>query len=90
MSNTSNPQEENTELTAEEIAAYRADMDKFYEDQLPLIRKQREYEMALADIEESRMRTAIAIIRQAQIKAGPPKEPVEPNAPTTERKLKPE
>lgn len=94
MIEASNPEQdqEQKEPTPEEIAAYRAEMEKFYDDQLPLIRKQREYEMALADIEEARTRVAIAIMRKAQVMAGPPVDPSkktpDPAPDPSERKLK--
>jgi succinate dehydrogenase/fumarate reductase flavoprotein subunit len=82
------PQEER-EPTPEEVAAYRAEMDKFYDEQLPLLKKQREYEITLADIEEARTRKMTMVLRQIQLSTPPPPEDLSKKTETPgERKLK--
>lgn len=70
-----NPNEDGKEPTEAELKAYRENMKKYYEEQLPLLKKQKEYEGLLADIEESRAKRLTMTMRIAQIMAGPPKEP---------------
>jgi hypothetical protein len=67
-------------LTPEEIEAYKAEMTKFYDDQMPFLIKQRDYEVCLADIEEAKARRLTMIMRQVQMTTPPPptKEPVKP------------
>lgn len=71
--------ETNTERepTEQELQAYRENMKKFYDQQIPFLKKQKEYEMLLADIEEARAKRITMSMRIAQIMAGPPEEPSE-------------
>lgn len=64
--------ENKTEPTEAELKAYRENMKKYYEEQIPLLKKQKEYEGLLADIEESRAKRLTMTVRIAQIMAGPP------------------
>ena len=78
MSETENQQElidQEEVLTPEQIAAYRKNMLNYYKEQMPLLKAQLEYERTVADIEEARVKALTMVIRQAQIKAGPPREP---------------
>lgn len=72
MSETNKPQ---TEPTEKELAEYRENMKKFYDQQIPLLKKQKEYEVLLADIEEARAKRLTMSMRIAQIMAGPPQAP---------------
>lgn len=49
-------EEEGRTYTPEEIAAHKAKMQKFYEDNIPLLKTQLEYETLLTDIDEVRLR----------------------------------
>ena len=46
----------NQEPTAEEILAYKNNMLKFYEEQMPFLESQKKYETLKADIEEAKYR----------------------------------
>lgn len=74
MSETTNQRPEPTE---KELQEYRENMKKFYDSQIPLLKKQKEYEMLLADIEEARAKRITMSMRIAQVMAGPPEQPTE-------------
>ena len=74
MSETTNQRPEPTE---KELQEYRENMKKFYDTQIPLLKKQKEYEMLLADIEEARAKRVTMSMRIAQVMAGPPEQPTE-------------
>lgn len=74
MSETTNQRPEPTE---KELQEYRENMKKFYDTQIPLLKKQKEYELLLADIEEARAKRVTMSMRIAQIMAGPPEQPTE-------------
>lgn len=74
MSETTNQQEEPTE---KELQEYRENMKKFYDTQIPFLKKQKEYELLLADIEEARGKRIAMNIRIAQMMAGPPEKPTD-------------
>jgi hypothetical protein len=80
---TNNPeiQEEEESITPAQMAAYRKNMQQYYKEQLPLLKAQLEYERTIADIEEARVKAMTMVIRQAQLKAGPPREPEAPLSP---------
>lgn len=67
--------QDNRELSPEEIKAYRMQMTEFYKTQIPTLKLQKEYETLLADIEEARAKRMTMTIRMAQMMAGPPQEP---------------
>lgn len=71
----SEEQDQDREPTPEELAEYREKMNKFYEEQLPLLRLQKEYETLLADIEEAKTRRVTMVIRQAQMLTPPAQPP---------------
>lgn len=83
--------QESKEYSDEEIAQMRANMEKIYDEELPFIKKQLEYEDTLARIEEAKLRQITAKIRYAQIMMGPAQEDDEdeevPSGETKERKL---
>ena len=66
-----NQQEQEVELTAEELAEKKEQMLRFYTESLPYLRAQAEYEKTLCEIDEARFkRTSIqyqyAMIAQEQ------------------------
>ena len=75
------------EPTPEEVAEMTKKMDAYYDDRIPFLKKQLEYEELVTSIEVSRYRRLEAIIRQMQMEAGP-KQAQETSAPKKERKLK--
>jgi hypothetical protein len=83
-----------TEPTQEEIQEMRERMQSYYENQIPFLQKQKEYEMLLADIEQARARRIEMTIRIAQMTMGPQEEMEEGSdsdideKPKKERKLK--
>lgn len=66
-----------TEPTEKELQEYRENMKKYYDVQISLLKKQKEYEVLLADIEEARGKRIAMNIRIAQMMAGPPEKPTE-------------
>ena len=69
-----NNQEE--ELTPEQIKALRENMTAYYNDQIPMLELQLKAESLAADLEEARLKRLVASMRIAQVMAGP-KEDVE-------------
>jgi len=74
------------QFTPKEVAARKAELIKFYDEQIPFLKKQIEYEELLTGIEDSRTRRAMARMRYMQImapeqvpNAGPPDENPEPD-----------
>lgn len=59
--------EEQEKATPEQIKAYRENMKKFYEDQIPYLKKVKEYETLLADIEEQRAKRTDMMLRIAHM-----------------------
>ena len=59
------------EPTPEEIQEMRERMQSYYENQIPFLEKQKEYETLLADIEQARARRIEMTIRIAQMTMGP-------------------
>lgn len=85
--------------TEAELKAYRENMTKFYKEQIPYLKQQKEYECLLADVEEARAKRYTMTLRLIQMTTPPqgppearPEAPQEnaPDAPKKERKLKPE
>jgi hypothetical protein len=62
------------EPTSEEIAEMKQRMAKYYEEQIPFLKTQKEYEELLADIEIARARRIEMTIRIAQMTMGPQNE----------------
>jgi len=103
MSNETNTLEEETPITKDphyteaEMKEMRAEMSKFYSEEIKFLKKQEEYERLLADIEEHKTRKFTMMQRAAQMFAAAEaaqteyeeqKKQSESEAPTKERKLK--
>jgi len=70
MSDETQPTEETkAALTPEEIKAMRDKMEAHWDEQLPFLKKQAEYEILIADIEEARTRRLEMSLRYAQMAA---------------------
>lgn len=92
MSETTNTPESTTQErvpTAAEMEAYRKNMQAYYKEQMPLLKAQLEYERTIADIEEARVKAMTMVIRQAQLKAGPPREAAPAPSPENEERREP-
>jgi len=95
-----NPELEEKEMTPEEMDQMRNNMVEFYTAQIKVLEPQAKYEELLAQIEEFRLRQAVAIVRYATVMQGPPqsKEPqipgeeklTPPNGPSDEARRPPE
>jgi len=62
-----NQHEPEMEMSAEELAAKKADMLKFYEDSIPYLDAQLNYEKKLAEIDEVRFRRAQFQVQMAMM-----------------------
>jgi hypothetical protein len=81
------------EPTPEEIKQMYAKMDAFRKEQIPLLKRQLEYEQLLADIEEARTKRIHMTLKQGEMLTppSPPEVSVKhPVPPSPERKLKKE
>ena len=58
-------------LTAEQVKAHKENMKKFYEEQIPYLKKVKEYETLLADIEEQRAKRTEMMLRIDNITKAP-------------------
>lgn len=67
----STEQIQDREPTPEEIAEMRERMMEYYENQIPFLTKQKDYETLLSEIEIARARRVEASIRIAQMTMGP-------------------
>jgi len=73
MSNETNTLEEETPITKDphyteaEMKEMRAEMSKFYSEEIKFLKKQEEYERLLADIEEHKTRKFTMMQRAAQM-----------------------
>lgn len=77
------------EPTPEELAKMRLKMVAYYEEEIPLLKQQAEYERLLAEIEESRAKRISFNMRIAQMLAPPaPSQEPESESNLTNRKLK--
>lgn len=65
------------EMSPEEMAERKAKLTKFYKEQIEFLKVQLEYETLVADVEDQRARATYAQVKVGQMLAGPPKE--EPN-----------
>lgn len=59
------------QVSEEEMAERKEEMLAFYKEQIDFLHVQMEFEKLTADIEETRLRRLLAIVRQAQIQSPP-------------------
>jgi len=59
--------EQETQATPEQVKAYKEKMKKYYEEQIPYLKKVKEYETLLADIEEQRAKRTDMTLRIAHM-----------------------
>lgn len=88
-----NEQVEERELSQEELAARKEEMLRFYQESMPYLQAQCDYEELLARIDEARFKRAEAQIKFAMMMQGPPKDngsddDIDEATQTKERKLK--
>jgi hypothetical protein len=57
-------EQEDKQPTAEEVRQHRENQKRHYEQAIPLLKKQREYEVLLADIEEAKYRKIHSRVQQ--------------------------
>jgi hypothetical protein len=79
------------QFTAEEIAARKQEMLRFYKEQIDFMKVQYEFEKLSADIEDERLRRMVAMVRQAQLQSPPQDEDddqPETEGPSRKRSLK--
>lgn len=76
------------ELTHEELAARKEEMKQFYEDSIPYLEAQLKYEKFLTDIEEVRFKRASFQYQFAMMMQQPPEEENDLETKAPERKLK--
>jgi len=68
-------QSQEKQITEEDVKKYREQRKNYYDSEIPLLKKQKEYEVLLADIEEARAKRLAMTYRIAQMMAGPQEEP---------------
>lgn len=61
-------------LTPEQIEERKKEMLQYYDNQIPFLTRQREYETLVTDLDELRMRQVFAQVKIANLLAQPPKE----------------
>jgi len=85
MAKNTNTQEEH-EPSEAEIKEMRDRMLAHYDEEIPMLQKQLEYEKLVSDIEEARLKRVTMTMRIAQIMAGPPQQQETPPAKPEEEK----
>lgn len=75
-------QEKGKTYTPEEIAAQRAKMASFYDDNIPLLEKQLKYETLLTDIDEVRLRRVMVTQKTVELMTPPTDAGEEQSSPT--------
>ncbi len=78
---TENPTKNAEDLTVEEMAVKRAEITKYYEDHIPSLETQLQYETLLRDIEKTRAERLQAQMFITKSMAEPPAAPAAPAAP---------
>ena len=76
-----NPNNEAKQLSPEELAERRAQITKYYEEHIPSLQVQLEYETLLRDIEKMRAERLQAQMFVAKTMSTPPEAPQMPQAP---------
>lgn len=80
-------QQEEPELSHEELQARKEEMKKFYEESIPYLEAQANYEKLLTDIEEARFKRVSYQYQFARM-VGDPSEEDESKSEAPEKKLK--
>ena len=89
-------QQQEEQLTAEQLEARRLEMKNFYESSIPYLESQAKYEKLLTDVEESRYKRATMQFQYANMMAAQQEmeqeeledEPTEKKAPAAGKKLR--
>ncbi|MCX6195615.1 MAG: hypothetical protein NTY55_03035 [Flavobacteriia bacterium] len=79
-------QQEEQELSHEELMARKEEMKKFYDESVPYLESQAKYEKLLTDIEEARFKRVSYQYQFARMVGDGPEDEGKPEAP--DRKLK--
>ena len=83
--------QQNSPISAEELADRKAKLTAYYEEQIPFLKKQLEYETLLADLQEQEARRIYSQVKIGQMIASAPQdeEPMEEESmPSKPRSLK--
>jgi hypothetical protein len=80
-------QVQETPITKEEMEARQAELQAYYQTQIPFLKTQLEYQTLVTELEELDVRRAMAMVRMGQIMAPAPKPEADEPQP---RKLKKE
>ena len=80
--------QQNMSISAEELADRRSKLMAYYEDQIPFLKKQLEYETLVADLQEQEARRIYSQVKIAQMVAAAPEEEMPEEVPTKSRSLK--
>jgi len=88
--NKENPNNEAPQLSPEEMAERRAQITKYYEEHIPSLQVQLEYETLLRDIEKMRAERLQAQMFVAKTMSAPPEAPEMPQAPQQQRAVNPQ
>jgi len=86
MAKKQKPTVEEQEFTTQDYAQQKEELIEFYNEAVPQLEAQLQYEDLVADIEEARLRRIMAQARIAQIMAPPQEEEVEAAPRTLKRK----
>lgn len=76
-----NQQEQEVELTAEELAEKKEQMLKFYTESLPYLKAQAEYEKILCEIDEARFKRTSIQYQYAMMEQNQQEQPTEVEEP---------
>ena len=76
-----NQQEQEVELTAEELAEKKNQMLKFYTESLPYLKAQAEYEKVLCEIDEARFKRTSIQYQYAMMEQNQQEQPTEVEEP---------
>ena len=76
-----NQQEQEVELTAEELAKKKNQMLKFYTESLPYLKAQAEYEKVLCEIDEARFKRTSIQYQYAMMEQNQQEQPTEVEEP---------
>lgn len=82
--------QQNQELTSEQLEERRAEMQKFYENSVPYLEAQAKYEKLLTEVEEARYKRATMQLQYATMMAATqPQEEYDEEERSTQESIKP-